>query len=451
MPNFFTGEPTKEELQARIGELEGQIAGYDDQVSALQAELLRERDVTAIANTARAALAAAESSDEVFISARLEAEERVKDKLIGEKKEGIVATLLADKEDELTLKYGPDWVEEERKKQDGMLTRDGTYDKIDVQVRAAKVEEITDGLKEKHLEEVESELSSEDAQAELLAEAKRKLAESGDLDEIRAKVHKRMEKAAHEKALEEAKAEIEAEVAGEEDAYKAALKRNWRDGWNGREYAEQARTKALRIWEKAAREEIAKEIDDEEYLGLLREKAEQDKQKLKAEQIYEQLVAAFFNGGIDTSAIPKDTSVVIYLGETEKKDNPNYDSYNRYDTNVPKKITTIQCVRKIKLISNGDGTYAVTEDSLSESANEYVADNAITPGTIITIGHKMIDKKTKSESLEMRLIRDVPFFYDDDTSTPNITASHYPVADVRIGDVYARKDIKPDHRVMVKQ
>jgi hypothetical protein len=90
-------------------------------------------------------------------------------------------------------------------------------------------------------------------------------------------------------------------------------------------------------------------------------------------------------------------------------------------------------------MSLGGGRFSVEDDSLHTATgakSEYIRRDAIERGTVIVIGRKTSD--AGAESLEPRVKADVPLYFDDDTSTPSITAAAYPVANVVVDGISAR-------------
>ena len=154
--------------------------------------------------------------------------------------------------------------------------------------------------------------------------------------------------------------------------------------------------------------------------------------------------------------VPEGMKLDIYLGDTVMVDNPNYEAPYWDDWNrrlVPEKgskqIKQLQCYRKFKLVSNGDGTFEVIEDGLSKSKNPYIQEHVLMAGTIITIGKVTLTNGGADKTMIQKLQKDMPFSYNDsDPNRPQVD-THYLVKDIEIDGHFARDDL--DSRKLVDQ
>lgn len=327
-----------------------------------------------------------------------------------------------------------------------LFSSDGTYERIHEEaradVRAELQAEVLEGLKTK----AKKGLEEPDQKQAAIAEIRTKLADSDELSAFRTNTKLELEETWRNEVWEEVKTEVVAEEKSRETDFKKAEAENVRGSDGTAKFRATTRKDLEATWSKATIEEITAAIKDEELHSLLDEKAEQEKQKLRDEIESKKLLKDFESFGVDVSDLPENTKLEIYLGEYktfqfEEKYQDNY-GYDKKRT-VNKK--GIACKRTLTLLSRDKGIFVVHADSLHDSASIYERATALRRGTTITIGRKL--EEDHHEILEPRVAADVPFYYDDDLSTPEFSDSLLPVANIKINGLSARK---VEHLEMIK-
>lgn len=446
MPGFFTGEPTKDELQEQIAQLTAtneNLTGINRDLNIRIGELeQRERTVGGIATQAEAALEAAEKSGDIMISAEQEALAALKKQLIDQKREPLRESILAEKGEELTTLYGPEWTTELRGQLGKQFAQDGTYRDLERSIKAAAIKAVTDELLADKKAAIEEDLASPEGKTAIEASAREKAANSETIAEYEKTRRAELEAACKEAALTEAKQGIDAEIEAGAPALTQKFREDWLNSPVGHNYRKTKRKDAEAQLKNLTLEELARQVGDEELLAVATELAAAKKEEAVESLRSKEFIEAFMNGGIDTTTIPAETLVTLQLGVIGRANNPKYDQWQveRGYSNEPKTVKALKIARELFLLSRGDGTFLVQKDSLMDSTDEYVRDSAIA-NTVIIIGRQVKDNTAKAVKIEQRLSQGSVLFFDDDTSTPNIQSARYPVVNIKIGDQEALADI----------
>lgn len=447
MPTTF-GNYTPEEysaLQAQNDSLTAELATARRDLNAATFTYGEQvRELGEIGQYALAALTAAESSGEVQISAVETAKARVAEKLIGEKRNGIVAHLLATRSEEFADEFGPDWTAQERSRLDEMFKTDGTYENL-----RAKAE--TDARTE--------------VEADLLATARAAALARHDTPEARAQFEADLEKDSdflRQKAevtgevtdnlhaqwraavMGGMPARIEAELAEQEPKIRKQAEQDWRESYEGEQYVRQAEKRAERKAADMVLAELASLVDE----PLLKEHVMQRVQAIAEEQtdaeMQKGMLEDFLHGSLDSTKIPKDTKVSLYLGEVRNVKTRKADLY------YPERIEPqVHCTRKIELIARGEGKFMTIHDSLSDSDISYVQKDAVERGAVIVIGRKVVDKSNGTQGMEQYLSTGMELYYDDDTTTENVVAAGANIVDLSLNGKRARAGEISDDNVVV--
>lgn len=450
MPNFFTGEPTRDELQEQIARLEATNASLtatnrnlNSQIGEMQQ---RQEVVGRIATQAEAALEEAERANaegsHVIIWAEQEALNVLKARLFVEKAEPIRDSLIAEKGDEFTILYGAEWTTQLREQLDEQFTNDGTYRDLERSIKAAAIQRTTDDLLADKKADIEARLSTPESQAEIEAAARERATNSNTLANYEEQRRRELEAGWQETAIADAKKKVNDNIAAEEPEFKKRVTDDWLNSPAGQNFRKAQRKEAQTALKDLTLAELAELVKDEELMAAATELAAHKKAEALASLKNKIFIEGFMNGGIDTTAIPADTIMTIQLGDVGKSENPKYDKW-QVDHNYsqePKTVKSLKITREFTLLSRGDGTFLVQKDSLTDSTDEYVRDSAIV-NTVIIIGRQVKDNTAKEVRIEQKLSQGNTLFFDDDTSTPNIQSARYPVVNIMIGDQEAMADI----------
>lgn len=410
--------------------LEANRRTIDDQ----EAELRRLRVVPEVHRAALAALEEAESSGEVAVSAEELAVDTLTKRYIGEATKVQTERLLAEREREFRSTINGSRIDAIRTELDDTFTKDGTYDKLARKVELDVRDEVAGELKAAAEAKAREALEEPDKREAIVAEETAKLDASGEMDQIREEITRERHKVWAQEVKELATQRLAAEVEAGHDEYVADYAKKWRESYDGREAAENAKKHAEKKWSKATQEAIAQELQDEAVLELLRKKNDRTREELSEEQFYEENLADFFRGGVDVTQIHRGSTLSIRLGSLKIED-----IKNEWNNPTGKKARVIECSRELRLTAMGEGRFMVNDDSLLDSNNPYEQAAALTAGTVIHVGRQEVDNHVAT--LVPQVAEGVPFFYDDDTSDPRITSCYLDVVDLGIDDVFAQKDI----------
>jgi hypothetical protein len=319
---------------------------------------------------------------------------------------------------------------------DAQFTRDGTYAQVESDARKEVEGAIRGVLITQKRAEVEAELDTPESRAAIEQEIREELEGSTEMDEYRSDVRS----ARQDTWRAEVRASVTATIDAGEEAGEADFKERYevevRKSDATRRRRQSVRSNLEQTWREATDEKVAKALGDEELQALLTEKAEQAKEKLRRENHARELIADFEGLGIDVTQAEENTKIVVYLGSRGPVKVTEKDRYG--DKSTVEKQGVI-CKRKLTFTSLGAGRFLTEGDSLLNSESVYERNDCLQPGTIVVLGRKVRENGT--EKLDYRLAADVPFFYDDDTTTPNIVDTMLGIADVEINGISAR-DIK---------
>lgn len=270
-----------------------------------------------------------------------------------------------------------------------------------------------------------------------------RLEADGTLTEHRQRLLARLERSVAADAEATAKAAIEVEVeAGRQEALVAAAGQ-YVASRDGQRYRERVAARLQKEVAEMTPDAVREKVEDEELDRLLRERAELLKAELAAKTRSEQLTEAFEAAGVDMDKVAEGSIVIISLGALDtirekKRVKVGESSYGepRYDTReVERQVCRLQ--RELKLCAVGDGHFVVNYDSLSASNSPYENDAAITIGTVITVGRRIVN--AGEVRLDKRVTAGVELHYDPDVSTPHeFIDTRGQVANIEIDGVKAR-------------
>lgn len=397
-----------------------------------------------IGRYALAALSAAETSGEVQISAVETAKTRVAEKLIGEKRNGIVAHLLATRSEEFADEFGPDWTAQERTRLDDMFKTDGTYESLRAKSETDARTEVEEDLLATARAAAQAGHDTPEARAQFEAELENDTDFLCKRAAVTAQVANDLHAQWRTEAIEAMPARVEAELAEQEPEIKRQAELDWRNSHEGRYYIRSAKERAARAATEMILTDLAGLVDD----PLLREQVMLRVQAIAEEQKHTEeqntMLEDFLNGSLDSAKIPKDTKVSLYLGEVRSAKTKKVDAY--YNERAEPQI---HCVRKIELIARGEGKFMTIHDSLADSDISYVQKDAIERGAVIVIGRRVVDKSNGTQGMEQYLSAGVELYYDDDTTNDNVVAAGANVIDLSLNGKRARTDISDDNVLVV--
>ncbi len=438
---IFGETPEERKLSDQLAETEAELAitrgeanSARESMAQLDGILTRERSLRDISEVAERALAQAETSGDVQISAAQTAEGVVKERYIGGATAVIADKLITEQGDAIKIKRGPHWDEQIKDRLTQQYTDDGTFDRIHGEVDARDIKAFADEMRASAEQERVAYNESDDRRNELHENARKELEDSGDIESIRAQKDKEAEDAWRETALDEVYREIDEQEAAREQDFKDKWKSDWRESRDGQDHRSLIARKLERDWKGRASEEVGEEIKDEELKKLLTERAVAEKKDLEAEAFYREHLKAFEHSGVDVTKLPTNSILTIYLGSLEKSTKKDSYGNNREDG------VRVAAQRILKLTKLDDGRFRVEYDSMNESASPQEAEAALRYGEIIHIGRRVTDKDVVN--LEPTLRQGVPLFTDDDTTDQRITPTHLKVCNIEVDGASAVVDIK---------
>jgi hypothetical protein len=324
-----------------------------------------------------------------------------------------------------------------RQRLDEQFKTDGTYTRIETDARRDVTAQIRTTLLEEKRAEVDAEVATDEERARITAQLRGEVETSDEIMDYRQQVRRDREDvwAADVKAA--VQQEVEAEEAAREDTFKAEYGQRVRTSDATERQRQAIRRDLEKKWRDATDQEIVDAVEDEELKTLLETRAEQVREKLRRETIVHELLSNFEGLGIDTEKIEENMKLVVLLGKVgqvkvKEKYKDSWDNTQTRDIEA----TGVHCARKITFVSLGDGRFIVDGDSLHDSSSVYERNDAIPLGTVVVLGRKV--QENGSQKLDHHVAADVPFFYDDDTTTPNIIDSQLCIADVRVNGTSAR-------------
>jgi len=321
-----------------------------------------------------------------------------------------------------------------------MFEQDGTYARLKEDIQHQSDKEIAAEVQDNFAKQVEAELNDPTKRTANIQAAKDAFLNSDLANQVRTE----LEESAHDEWTEEGKRlgirQIEEDIAQGKDEFVADIAQKFPDTREGKRVTKEARNRAEAEWTEENMPVIAAELGEKEFANYCLGKIAEKKTAEATNAAINKLLSEFGNGGIDTTAIPEDSNVTIYLGEEGQIEKKVQDNYG-YDTT--KKVKGIKYVRRLKLLALGDGSFRVEEDTLCSSANKYASADGLKTGTVIIAGNVIRDKANGDEAkIVQDLKQGVELYYDDDTSKPTIIEGHYSVADVEINGTFARSEIE---------
>lgn len=438
------GESQEERrLRSELAEARAMAATYRqdadtsrDHTVQLSEQLKHAKSANLITDIASRALTEAEQSGEVQISAEDAAMGVVKKRFVDQASGVIANQIIDERSDVIRAQHTPEWIEEMKERVRQQYESDGTFETIEKDVTAEAVRTIAEELRAEYRESVVHENDNPEKREEIKRKAGELLEQEGYRRSLEAELHRQWS----EEAREATRDEIEQNVRATEADFKERWKKQWRESADGQYHEQTRRRHYEQIWAGKSREEVASQVDDEVLNELLKERANREKQALEKEAFYDEYLADFTGSGIDVDKIPEGATVTLLLGNVEAQVEKDY--YG----NIKSRKNAINLKRRIKLTSLGDGRFRVESDSMSESNSPHEKEEvARTAGEVIYIGRKSVDKTTNGHDepiLEHTLRSDVPLWIDDDKKDPKITPAYYPLANILINGISARKDLK---------
>ena len=413
-------------------------------------ELQHERDTLAAENARlRSAVAVSpelikgiqEAEKHVFIG-RAAMEKAVIDDLVGKARTKLEAEYRGFLRDSFAKKVATDI-----RLQDGpkiladlsnLFENDGTFTRIRAEAVTAFRRETADALGQEAMDAAIAELNDPERKAAILAELAAELATDPTVEQHREEYRRKLRKELEEEARQNALTAAEAEVESQRAVIVAGAQAEWKKSRQGKQAIEQKRKKAEDAIKAMGIESLQVELNDEALAEAMRQKTTLETEKLVRTNTANRLAHEFTTNGIDTSAIPSGTVLEIVLGKVKKEQVKTKDSYGY---NVTEEADVLERMRRITVVSKGEGLYRVAKDDLADSTNPYSRNAALHEGTVITLG--MLVRHTDESGTRLELDKHIregaTLQYDTNPTDPAFTDTHLPVANVVINDVAARK------------
>ena len=355
---------------------------------------------------------------------------------------GIKEGLLKTRQDELVTQMRKKEEPKLKPALDAELRDSGAYDRVAQEAEDEVRKTLRDQLLAEEKSRVTDELNSPASKQEIVAGLRTEIQNSDQMRTFRGEVSASLEKTWKGEVRADVQAAIETEERAREPEFKAAYETEYRGTDSARRHRADVKYRLEQDWRTATVEKVHEATGDEELGRLLDEKKQQAVEKLRRENRARELLTAFEGGGIDVSAIDRDSSVVIYLGEMRQElPERNHNYGDKRDKPV------LYSERTLTLHALGDNRFRVRGDSLKDSKSVWERAMSISDGTVISIGNLL--SENGQHSLEPRLSADAHFHYDDDTTTPaTFTEMAVPVANVMIDGIAARevREVKSSNR-----
>lgn len=319
-----------------------------------------------------------------------------------------------------------------------LFENDGTFARIRTKAEAAFRREAADTLHQELLNKAAADLNEPERKAALLAELAAELANDPEIDQHREAYRRKLSKELEEEAKQQAITDAEAEVESQRPIIAAAAQAEWKKSRQGKQIIDQTRKKAEDAIKAMSIDALRGELNDELLAEEMRKKAALETQKLQRNNTGERLAHEFTTGGVDTAAIPAGTTVEIVLGKVKKEQVKTKDPYGYNST---KEADVLERMRRITVVSKGEGLYRVAKDDLADSSNPYSRSAALHEGTIVTLG--MLVRHTDASGTRLELDKHIregaTLQYDTNPADPEFTDTQLPVVNVIVNDVAARK------------
>lgn len=454
------GGPTKGELAQQVAtltakrdQLETALDQSRQYVLDLDAQLAKARREGPIVDAIHDELMRREESGEITFAAEEVARNAVLEALTRERTEGISAKILSERRRQLEAKYGPEWTSQQRDNLINMFEHDGTFTKLDEEVRTEAHHRTANEVREQERLRILEKYTSPEVAAKGKEVALQALIASGEAEKIEAAIREMHQADWREAAIAEVKHLYAEKLDQERATFMAAYGQEWLDSYPGREFQTQARREAERRWESLTveqKQESVRHLIDEELLAeqarlesgrITRENAQE-----AARQRHQELYDDFDKLGIDMTAVPVGSTVTLQCGEQMRSIHPNYAGYS-YHKEYERDLLVLD--RQVVLTSRGDGTYIVVSDTLCESDNKAEQELSMPKQHVVTIGYKVTETANgdTTTTLLTRIRRGVEFAFDDDPSTPqDIQPGLYQVANVIIDGV-SYLQVEPENMV----
>ena len=420
----------RDDLQTEHNQDLGTILRLKNELAAAQA-------VGRIANYATEVYTAAANSGEIMISAEVDAQQIVTQRLMDQATGEQTNQLLTAKEREYRRNFGPTQLTELRTILDTTFAADGTYTAIDQKVRDDFATTVGDELKVAKTAEIEAILNAEDVRAAEVARIRAQMTNDGTFAKMLKDRQAELEPDWKAEAVAAAKEEIKASLLAGKTDFIDKTKKDWRGSTQGQRFEEQKRKALEQQWNKEGLAEVATELQDEVLLQVLQQRRDREGAAVIRQEQYASLLEDFGRGGIDTTKLPAGTPLTVQFGAVVPKVTEVSDGYGgRKKKSEPQLL----CDRELKLTALGEGKFVVDGDSLADADNTYIRNDSVRPGTVLHLGRELLE--TGKPALHPHIQNGVPLAFDDDRSDSRMSSSIMPVANVLVDGVSARDDYK---------
>lgn len=426
---------SRRELQTLVGQLEVQVAGLQAAVNEYErADRLTRRVRDELGSAAVVSAIEEDADTQALVAVVAEEKTRLSSELAVRVKGERYDELAAD----VRTTEGPRIIADLRT----LFETDGTFDELRRDAERAVASELQQELIEAEKQRVTEELNDPEYREAIREQLKKDIKDLPELEAYRNNSRSVLENDWSEDLRVELEAEIEAEELGRKDEYKSAKKEELKTTRWANNLRESTRSRLQDEWGARTSEEVAAEVEDEELRDLLVEKANLEKESLKTEVAAQKLLRAFEGRGVETDSLVAGTRLEIFLGTIKDYEVAAKVWSEYYQRHEDQQVVRpgVECRRKLTLLANEGGNFIVDDDTLLDSTSEYERNDALKRGTIIEIGRHI--RHNGDESLEHRIVYNVPLYYDDDTSEPHITDAKYPVANIIIDGVSAKEIAK---------
>lgn len=416
------------ENEARLIDTANMDAGT---IRDLRTELANNKIANEIGKYASRVIDEMEESGEIDFAVEATARAVVTDRTIAQITASLVNELIKTEYARLAAKINPD-LEDIRAKQKERLTLDGTFAALETNVKHnTRTGVMADELALAR-QNAEAKWSTPEAQAELRTELE---ADTEFMKQVALAVEEARQNALRtqkSKFKEEAVTIAEAEIAKGEAMALEEYMDKWKKSSDGRNQIAALERKLERQVAAEGQEIVLAQTQDAKLKELYAERDAQLAKKLATEILIEN----FTTEGIDTNKIPAGSRLELYLGSTEIKDEYYYDP--AYGGNRRNNVSVAMVKRYLRLVSQGDGKFSVSYDSLGDATSPYELNDAIDIGTIIILGQQQVERDTRK--LDSRIAYGIPLFYDTDDTDTNISPMQLKVQVVKLNGTVATVD-----------
>ncbi len=342
----------------------------------------------------------------------------------------------------LQLNHGKQYAEDFRRREGPTIVEnlrdtfkvDGTFARVEHEAEEEVKRDIQSEILEEKRAKIRSLLELPEEKAKLIDKFTEQISTSDAGESIRQQVEQELRQRWHEEVSEAVNTKINAEIEATEADFKSKAAESYLNSWQAKDRRDAKTKESQKRWTEATEAEVLATIENEEERNALAARLNAIKQNVEESESNisrKQLAELFATKGIDTATITEGISIKLRLGSIGIVKIKERKIINQRWEDVETEVDAVKCSREIQVISNGDNTFVVVDDSFMKSLRPHEKQAELAVGTVIAIGRCLT--KNGERILDQTLVSNSNFSYDDNTTTTEFVDSLMTLADIELG------------------